>query len=121
MLIKVVGVCGSGKSTLVAGLRAHGYDARQVSQEHSGVADLWWRRGPPDALVYVDASNDVVRLRYPHLDLTDRYLHEERYRLRHARAHADCYVLSDGLRPEEVLARVLTCLQRKKSGEGDEK
>jgi len=113
VLIKVVGICGSGKSTLAAGLRAHGYDARQVSQEHSGVPELWRWRGRPDALVYVDASNEVARARYPHLDLHDRYLQQERQRLQQARLHADCYVLSDGLSPEEVLARVLDCLKKK--------
>lgn len=110
MFVKVVGICGSGKSTLVMRLRPLGYDARQVSQEHSGVPDLWRRRRPPDALVFLDASNDVARERYGHLNLTDHYLQHERQRLEHARLHADCTVLTDGLTPDEVLAQVLACL-----------
>ncbi len=109
-LVKVVGVCGSGKSTLARQLVAQGFDARQVSQEHSGVPDLWRRRHPPAALIYVEASNEVIRQRYPHLDLTDAYLAEQRRRLAHARAHADCYLDTDGLTPAEVLAQALVCL-----------
>ena len=109
--IKIVGVCGSGKSELAGRLQALGYHAHQVSQEHSGVPDLWRRRNPADALVYLDASGDTARNRYPHLNLHDAYLDRERQRLSHARAHADCYVLTDDLDPDEVLIRVLNCLQ----------
>ena len=37
MKIAIVGVCASGKTTLVAGLREAGYDAYNVAQEHSCV------------------------------------------------------------------------------------
>jgi len=109
--IKIVGVCGSGKSELAGRLKALGYHAHQVSQEHSGVPDLWRRRNPADALVYLDASGDTARRRYPHLNLHDAYLDKERRRLSHARTHADCYVLTDDLGPDEVLTQVLECLQ----------
>jgi adenylate kinase family enzyme len=107
-----VGVCGSGKSTLARHLHQWGYQARQISQEHSGVADLWrWRR-TPDALVYLDASNEQIRQRYPWLNLTDDYLEQERKRLAHARAHADCYILTDDLTPEQVAEQALSCLAK---------
>lgn len=109
-LIKIVGVCGSGKSALAERLRARGYDARQVSQEHSGVPDLWRRRNPPAALVYLDAGNDTLRQRYPHLDLHDAYLATERIRLAHAKTHADCAIDTSDMMPAEVLAAVLACL-----------
>ena len=109
--IHIVGVCGSGKSTLAQRLNRRGYQARQISQEHSGVPDLWrWRR-QPDALVYLDASNDQIRQRYPGLNMTDEYLAQERARLAHAREHADCFILTDGLTPDEVAAQVLACLE----------
>jgi adenylate kinase family enzyme len=117
--IKIAGICGSGKTTLAQRLKALGYQAWQVSQEHSGVPDLWRRRNPADVLVYLDASGPVVRARYPHLNLDDAYLDEQRRRLAHARAHADCYVLTDGLTPDEVLAQVLACLGR--LGKGPER
>lgn len=109
--IKIVGVCGSGKSELASRLEDLGYFAHQVSQEHSGVPDLWRRRNPADVLIYLDASGEIARERYPHLNLHDAYLDKERQRLNHARAHADCYVLTDHLKPDEVLAQVLICLQ----------
>lgn len=108
--VKLVGICGSGKSTLARGLQALGYDARQVSQEHSGVPDLWRRRHPADVLIYLDAGGPAARQRYPHLDLSDDYLDEQRRRLAHARDFADCYLLTDGLTPAQVLARALDCL-----------
>lgn len=108
--VKLVGVCGSGKSTLARALQSLGYDASQVSQEHSGVPNLWQRRHPADVLIYLDAGGEAVRRRYPHLDLNDAYLDEQRRRLAHARSHADCYVLTDGLTPAEVLAQALACL-----------
>ena len=110
--IKIVGVCGSGKSTLAKQLQALGYDAQQVSQEHSGVPDLWRRQHPAAALVYLDASGPVLRQRYPHLDLHDAYLAVERQRLKHARQHADCYLVTDHLLPEQVVDAVCDCLLR---------
>ncbi|NOX63964.1 MAG: hypothetical protein GXP42_18780, partial [Chloroflexi bacterium] len=94
-----------------AGLRALGYRAHQIAQEHSGVPDLWRRREPPDALIYLDASGPTARRRYPHLDLHDAYLSQERQRLAHALKHADCYIQTDDLTPEQVLERALNCLQ----------
>ena len=44
--IVVVGPCASGKSTLVSGLREHGYDALASGQEHSEVHHLWRRTNP---------------------------------------------------------------------------
>ncbi|HEY80188.1 MAG TPA: hypothetical protein EYP25_07210 [Anaerolineae bacterium] len=110
-VIHIVGVCGSGKSTLARHLTARGYRARQISQEHSGAPELWrWKR-VPDALIYLDASGEAVRRRYPGLNMTDEYLAMERERLAHARAHADCLILTDGLTPEQVLARAMACLE----------
>lgn len=60
--VVVVGHCGAGKSTLVAGLREHGIDAVTSAQEHSIVADLWRRRGA-DLLVYLDIDLDTIRRR----------------------------------------------------------
>jgi ABC-type phosphate/phosphonate transport system ATPase subunit len=109
--IHIVGVCGSGKSTLARRLNQRGYQARQISQEHSGVPDLWrWKR-QPDALVYLDAGNEQIRQRYPGLNMTDAYLAQERARLAHAREHADCFVLTDGLTPDQVAEQVLDCLE----------
>src|SRR5207248_628641 len=51
--VVVVGVCSSGKSTLVSALCDRGYHASAVSQEHSYVPHLW-QRSNPDVLIYLD-------------------------------------------------------------------
>ncbi len=61
-IIVVVGPCASGKSTLVDRLRASGYDAHSVAQEHSAVRDLWKRRDP-DVLIALDVSLEEIRSR----------------------------------------------------------
>ncbi len=112
-VIHIVGVCGSGKSSLARRLNQRGYQARQISQEHSGVPDLWRWRCTPDALVYLDASNERIRQRYPKLNLTNEYLATERKRLAHSREHADCLINTDGLTPDQVTERTIACLKRK--------
>jgi deoxyadenosine/deoxycytidine kinase len=108
MLIKVVGVCGSGKSTLVKRLRALGFEARQVSQEHSYVPDLWSRFGrEPSVLVYLEASLETVQRRLNKKSFTRWMYEEQKERLAHARSHADIVVQTDGLTPDEVAAEVV--------------
>jgi len=110
-IIHIVGICGSGKSSLASRLIQRGYQARQISQEHSGVPYLWRWRCVPDALVFLDASNEQVRQRYPTLNMTDAYLQKERARVAHAREHADCYIHTDGLSLDQVADRVATRLE----------
>lgn len=62
MRVAVVGVCGSGKSTIVDGLREQGIDAYDVAQEHSVIADLW-RHQFPDFLVVLTVDLETVRER----------------------------------------------------------
>lgn len=107
----VVGVCSSGKSTLVRALRERGYNAKAVSQEHSYVQHLW-QRSKPDVLVFLDASIHTIRgrgrPRWPQSRLDD-----EHSRLDHARQHCDLYIPTDGLAPADVASRVLTFLSKK--------
>ncbi len=58
--VVVVGHCGAGKSSVVAGLRARGIDAVASAQEHSIVADLWRRRGA-DLLLYLEVDLETLR------------------------------------------------------------
>ncbi|MCX7671192.1 MAG: hypothetical protein N2439_14125 [Anaerolineae bacterium] len=109
-LIAVVGVCAAGKSTLVEGLRAHGWNARQVAQEHSYVPDMWRRITRPDILIYLDAELATVQHRRRDASFDAALLAEERRRLRHARQHCDIYLPTDALTPEEVLTVVLNRL-----------
>lgn len=112
MRIKVVGPCASGKSVLVARLRVCGYDAHSAAQDHSYVPDMWRRLNPPDLLIYLDVSLEEAHRRGRIGSGWDQaYLDEQHHRLRHARAHCDLYLPTDGLTEEAVLARVLSLLQ----------
>jgi deoxyadenosine/deoxycytidine kinase len=103
-------VCAAGKSTLAAGLRAHGFNARQVLQEHSYVPTMWRRITNPDLLIYLDCSIETTRARRKDRHFEAWILEEERHRLRHAREHCDLYIPTDGLGPDEVLERALDYL-----------
>jgi hypothetical protein len=110
--IAVVGPCASGKSTLVAALKAAGYDARHPAQEHSYVKDMWLRRVNPDVLIYLDLSYESYQQRRPNDDAGPEYLDMQRARLAHARAHADLVVDTSELMAEEVRAAVAGFLER---------
>ena len=107
--IGIVGPCGAGKSTLARSLQALGFQARAIAQEHSHVPDMWQRLTRPDLLVYLHASFETCTQRKG-LHWTRADYEEELRRLAHARAHADIYIPTDDLSPEEVLQRVLEAL-----------
>jgi cytidylate kinase len=109
-LIGVVGPCGSGKSTLIAGLEGHGYRCRHIAQEHSYVQAMWQRITNPDILIFLDASFSVSTARRK-LTWHEKD-HEEQYRrLTHARQHANLVIDTDHLTPGQVLQKVLDFLQ----------
>ncbi len=107
--IGVVGACGSGKSELVQRLKARGYDARHIAQEHSHAPDMWRRISNPDILVFLEVSypNTLQRKKF---DWSEKEYQTELSRLRHARKHADLYIDTNVLSPEEVFTKVLEFL-----------
>jgi thymidylate kinase len=110
VLVGVVGPCASGKSTLVAGLRALNHQARHIAQEHSYVQDMWRRITNPDFLIYLDVSYEVSCARTGSQWSKKIYQHQLQ-RLTHARQHADLYIKTDDLSPQEVLDQVLALLK----------
>ncbi len=111
-LIAIVGVCAAGKSTLAAGLRARGHNARGILQEHSYVPTMWQRITRPDVLIYLDASLDTVRRRRHDPGFPADLYEQELVRLRHARANCHLYIHTDALTPAEVLAAAVDGLNR---------
>lgn len=109
-LIGVVGPCGSGKSTLIAGLEKSGYLCRHIAQEHSYVQAMWQEITQPDILIFLDASFPVSTAR---CNLSwQKKDHDEQYRrLSHARKHANLVIETDGLSPEQVLQKALKYLK----------
>ncbi len=107
--IGVVGPCGAGKSTLVRALRERGIAAREIAQEHSGVPAMWQHITKPDLLVYLDVSRETAERRLAR-ELPPAWWEEMTARLAHARAHADLWVETDRLTPDEVTERILEFL-----------
>jgi len=108
--IAIAGPCGSGKTTLAEGLRAAGYRAHQIVQEHSYVPAMWEKITRPDLLIYLDAGYAVCTDRKRLNWLPSEY-EEQIARLAHARQHCDLHIRTDELTPGEVLARALEFLR----------
>lgn len=107
--IAIVGVCAAGKTTLADGLRASGYDAVSVPQEHSNVRRLY-RRVQPDFLVMLDARLDTVRRRRD-VPWGQERLDEQLRRLAWARRECDLFLPTDDLSIEEVRERVIAAVK----------
>ncbi len=109
-LIGIVGPCGAGKSTLANALDALGYRTRHIAQEHSYVKDMWKRLTNPDLLIFLQVSYTAACQRRS-LNWTEADYLEQQRRLAHAREHADLFIDTDPLDPNQVLERVLAFLQ----------
>lgn len=109
IIIGVVGPCAAGKSTLIKNLANYNLRIKHIGQEHSYVADMWQRLTRPNLLIFLDASFPVTVQRRQ-LNWTPQEYQEQHHRLRHAREHADFYLLTDTLSPQEVADQVLKFL-----------
>ncbi len=105
-MMAIVGPCASGKTTLADGLQAQGYDARQISQEHSYVQDMWKQITDPDILIYLDVSFETCTER-KQLNWKQKEFDEQVRRLSHARENCDLYIFTDDLAQDEILSHVL--------------
>lgn len=110
-VIGIVGVCASGKSTLIRLLAQYPeLTCRHIAQEHSYVPDMWQRLTNPDVLVYLEVAYPQT-LQRRNLNWTEDEYEEQLFRLRHARAHADLVIDTNELTPAEVVANVLEFVQ----------
>jgi cytidylate kinase len=107
----VVGVCASGKSTLIKAMEARGFRMRHIAQEHSFVKDMWKRLSNPDVLIFLDASYETTleRRRY---NWTEADWAEQQRRLLHAREHADLYIDTDHMSAKQVLETAVAFAQQ---------
>ncbi len=110
-LVKIVGVSAAGKSTLAAGLRRLGYNARPVAQEHSQVPDMWQRIRPPDWLIFLDVDLPAQGARRPDVSWSEPWRRTELKRLKHARNNADLLIDTSLVTPESVLQRTVRFLR----------
>jgi thymidylate kinase len=111
VLIGVVGVCASGKSTLINKLSALGYRCRHIAQEHSYVQEMWKLITNPDILVYLEVSYEVT-LKRKKLNWTIDEYREQLARTRNAFEHADIRVQTDTLTPDELVEIVTAQIDR---------
>ena len=109
MKIAIVGICASGKTTLVRGLREAGYDAYNVAQEHSCIHDFW-NKHHPDVLVMIDATLAAIHKRRVVYWGQDR-IDMQHERLADARKHADLYIQTDAHDAEAVKNKVIYFLK----------
>jgi len=110
-LIGVVGVCASGKSTLIKALSAEGLRCRHIAQEHSYVQDMWRRLTNPDILIYLEVSYEKT-LERKRLNWTRAEYEVQLQRLQHAREHAEIHINTDPLTPSELLSIALSRIEK---------
>jgi chloramphenicol 3-O-phosphotransferase len=114
LLIGVVGPCSSGKSELARRLRRAGYHVKEIRQEHSGVPTLWQRFNKPDMLIYLDVDQEIAAQREGLSKPSSWWDEEREVRLAHARRHADLYIDTSDVTPDEVFAEVEVYLEKRR-------
>lgn len=114
LLIGVVGVCASGKSTLIRALSGEGYRCRHIAQEHSYVKEMWHLLTKPDILIFLEVSYEKTLERKP-LNWTREEYELQLQRLQHAYEHADIHINTDLLSPTELLNTALHEIQNLES------
>jgi shikimate kinase len=111
--VVVVGPCASGKTTLVATLRAYGYNASVSAQEHSAIPRLW-QRTDPDVLIALAVNIEAVRERRE--ETWPGWLHDvQEERLSNAQDAADFVIDTSQLGADEVAERVMQFLAERES------
>ena len=114
ILIGVVGVCASGKSTLIKGLEETGYRARHIAQEHSYVKDMWKRITNPDVLVFLDVTYEKS-LERRMTDWREKDYAEQQRRLTHAREYSNFYIDTTDLSEKQVIEKVVDYIKNYKN------
>lgn len=112
LVVGVVGPCGAGKSTLIAGLKSRGITGRHIAQEHSYVQHMWEHLVHPDVLIYLNASFRTCTERR-RLNWLESDYNEQLRRLAHARQHADLIIETDEIPAAAVLAQALEFIAAK--------
>ncbi len=108
-LIGVVGNCVAGKTTLVQGLKALGYLAVNIPQEHS-VAPKFWRKLNVNFLVLLSCTLETAKQRR-HIAWGQERLEQQAIKLSDARAHCQLVLPTDDLSIEQVLNTVVEAVQ----------
>jgi deoxyadenosine/deoxycytidine kinase len=108
--IKVVvgGPCGSGKSTLVEGLKKYGINARPVAQEHSNVPHMYLMSAP-DFVILLDCSYHTITARKK-VGWTREQIKDQLHKLRKMRKDCNLFIGTDNLSIEDVYNKALAAI-----------
>ena len=109
-LIGVCGNCVSGKTTLVEGLKAMGYQAVNIPQEHS-VTKKFWMRKQPDFLVVLICGLETAQARR-NIAWGEERLVKQRERLAHAIEQCNLYLETDHLTIPEMLWHTVAAVKK---------
>ncbi len=110
LLIGLVGACGSGKTELAQRLIAHGFRVRHIAQEHSFAPRMWQQITNPDILIFLEVSY-AATLKRKGFNWSEKEYQQQLERLAHAHQHADVFIDTDPLTPDEVFERVIDFLE----------
>jgi hypothetical protein len=108
-VIAIVGVCASGKSTIVKKLLEHNIPCRHIAQEHSYVHDMWQRMVHPAFLVCLDVSYPAT-LQRKRLNWSLPEYDEQLRRINHARDHADLIIDTETHSIDEIVDLIIAGL-----------
>lgn len=108
-LIGIVGNCAAGKTTLLNGLKALGYRAVNIPQEHS-VAPRLWRKFDVDFLVMLSCTLTTARRRRS-IAWGQERLNQQAIKLEDARLNCHLNLPTDDLTIEQVLQTVVEAVE----------
>jgi adenylate kinase len=110
--ILIVGICGSGKSSVVTKLQEMGFDVRACAQEHSCVKSMW-RKLDPDVLIVLDCSYETIKSRR-NVSWGLERIKVQKEKLEDALNNCDLYLNSDNLTLEETVEKIINYLEEKR-------
>ncbi|SJZ72276.1 hypothetical protein [Selenihalanaerobacter shriftii] len=116
--ILIVGICASGKSSVVKRLNELGFKARACAQEHSCVKSFWAKLDP-DVLVALDCSYDTIKERR-NVQWGEKRIKVQKERLKDALENCDLYLKTDHLTLEETVDKIIEYLTSEGLIEGGE-
>ncbi|MBM7623214.1 hypothetical protein [Sporohalobacter salinus] len=106
--ILIVGICASGKSSVVERLKELGFDAYTCAQEHSCVKSLWTKLAP-DVLVVLDCDYETIKQRRK-VQWGEERIKVQKKRLQNALENCDLYLKTDDLNLEETVREIIKYL-----------
>lgn len=107
--ILVVGICASGKSSVIKELQQLGFKAKTCAQEHSCVESMWTKL-ESDVLIFLDCSYETVKKRRD-VPWGLKRIQSQKEKLQDALDNCDLYLKTDNLTLQETVERIVEYLK----------